>query len=196
MTSRVDAYLATLARVTREAEVTDQTGARLELAAGLERFGIAARTAHRVGDKLIFIGNGGSAAIASHLAIDYSKNGQLRALAFNDASALTCLANDFGYEHVFARQLEFHGRPRDMLIAISSSGSSANILAAVATARTLGLMVVTMSGFEDDNPLRKSGDVNFYVRSREYGFVEIGHLSLCHAALDIHLGWGCPRGRG
>ena len=73
----------------------------------------------------MFVGNGGSAGIASHLAIDFSKNGGLRSLAFNDASALTCLGNDLGYENVFAKQIDFHARAGDLLIAISSSGRSA-----------------------------------------------------------------------
>src|SRR6185295_3206162 len=110
-----------------------------------------------------FVGNGGSAGICSHLAIDFSKNGGLRSLAFNDPSALTCLGNDLGYENVFAKQIDFHGRPGDLLIAISSSGRSPNILSAVAKARERECSVVTLSGFGDDNGLRRTGDVNFYV---------------------------------
>jgi D-sedoheptulose 7-phosphate isomerase len=75
------------------------------------------------------------------------------------------------------------------LVAISSSGKSPNILAATATARERDCRIVTFSGFDEDNGLRSTGDVNFYVRSREYGFVEIAHLSLCHAILDIDMGW-------
>jgi D-sedoheptulose 7-phosphate isomerase len=145
---------------------------------------------HDAGNKIIFIGNGGSAGIASHLAIDFSKNGGLRSLAFNDPSALTCLGNDLGYENVFAKQLDFHARPGDLLIAISSSGRSPNILGAVKMARTRDCKVTTFSGFTEENELRRTGDVNFYVRSREYGFVEIAHLALCHAVLDIDMGWG------
>ena len=84
------------------------------------------------GNKLIFVGNGGSAAItASHMATDYSKNGNIRALALNDSSMLTCLGNDLGYDRVFAKQIELHARAGDLVIAISSSGRSANILNAV-----------------------------------------------------------------
>jgi D-sedoheptulose 7-phosphate isomerase len=115
------------------------------------------------GNKIIFVGNGGSAGIASHLAIDFSKNGGLRSLAFNDASALTCLGNDLGYENVFAKQLDFHARPGDLLIAISSSGRSPNILNAVKAARAHDCKVVTFSGFTEENDLRKTGDVNFYI---------------------------------
>ena len=114
----------------------------------------------------------------------------MRALAFNDASALTCLGNDLGYQNVFAKQLEFHAHAGDLLIAISSSGCSPNILAAVAAARTANVGVVTFSGFGRDNELRRAGDLNFYVRSSEYGFVEVAHLSLCHAILDLDMGWG------
>ena len=84
-------------------------------------------------------------------------------------------------------------RAGDVLIAISSSGRSSNILAAVEVARTKDCRVVTFSGFGEDNELRRTGDVNFYIRSREYGFVEVGHLALCHAILDLDMGWGARK---
>jgi D-sedoheptulose 7-phosphate isomerase len=187
---RVDRYFDTLAGLIHDAQVTDGAGQSMPLAQGFDRVRDAAHKAHNAGNKLIYIGNGGSAAIASHLAIDYSKNGGLRSLAFNDSSALTCLGNDLGYENVFAKQLDFHARPGDVLIAISSSGKSPNILAGVAAARARDCGIVTLSGFSEDNVLRRSGDVNFYVRSFEYGFVEVAHLALCHAILDLDMGWG------
>jgi D-sedoheptulose 7-phosphate isomerase len=190
----VEDYLATLSDLLRRTEVTDGSGRAMPFDDGIDRFMRQACRSHAAGNKIMFIGNGGSAAIASHLAIDYCKNGGLRALAFNDASALTCLGNDFGYAHVFAKQIEFHGRRDDLLVAISSSGRSPNILHGVEAARSLGCGVITFSGFTDGNELRRSGDVNFYLRSSAYGFVEIGHLALCHAMLDLHLGWGATRG--
>jgi D-sedoheptulose 7-phosphate isomerase len=186
---RVALYFETLARLMREVEVTDRAGAPLPLDEAFERVTGAAHRAHDAGNTILFIGNGGSAGIAGHLAIDFSKNGGLRSLAFNDPSALTCLGNDLGYHNVFAKQLEFHARAGDLLVAISSSGRSPNILAAVATARERKLGVVTFSGFDADNDLRRSGDVNFYVGARQYGFVEVTHLSLCHALLDLDMGW-------
>jgi D-sedoheptulose 7-phosphate isomerase len=192
---QLNEYFARLGDLLRGAEVTDRGANRLSLAAGCVWVRDAAHQAHDAGSKVMFIGNGGSAGIASHLAIDFSKNGGLRALSFNDSSALTCLGNDLGYENVFAKQLEFHARPGDLLIAISSSGRSPNILAAVKVARTRDCKIVTYSGFTEDNELRKTGDVNFYVRSREYGFVEVTHLALCHAMLDIDMGWGRPVSR-
>ena len=90
-----------------------------------------ASRAHAAGNKLVFFGNGGSAAIASHMGTDYSKNGNVRALALNDSSMLTCLGNDLGFDRVFAKQIDLHARSDDVVVAISSSGSSANILNAV-----------------------------------------------------------------
>jgi D-sedoheptulose 7-phosphate isomerase len=190
MRDRLNAYFGMLTDLLRSAEVTDRMSQKLPLDEGCEWVRKAAHETHDAGNKIIFIGNGGSAGIASHLAIDFSKNGGLRSLAFNDPSALTCLGNDLGYENVFAKQLDFHARPGDLLIAISSSGRSPNILGAVKMARTRDCKVATFSGFTDENELRSTGDVNFYVRSREYGFVEVAHLALCHAVLDIDMGWG------
>jgi D-sedoheptulose 7-phosphate isomerase len=183
-------YFATLSHLLNGAVVTNHVAKDMPLAEGCQWLRKAAHEAHDAGNKIIFVGNGGSAGIASHLAIDFSKNGGLRSLAFNDASALTCLGNDLGYENVFAKQLDFHAHAGDLLIAISSSGRSPNILNAVKTARERGCKVVTFSGFTEGNDLRKIGDVNFFVKSHEYGFVEVTHLALCHAVLDIDMGWG------
>jgi D-sedoheptulose 7-phosphate isomerase len=187
---RLDRWFATLSDALRDVAVTGRDGAGQTLEQGCEWVRGAARAAHDAGNKLMFIGNGGSAGIAGHLAIDFSKNGNLRALAFNDPMALTCVGNDLGYDKVFAKQIEIHARPGDLLVAISSSGRSPNILAAVAAARARGCAVATYSGFAPDNALRRLGDVNFYVPAREYGFVEISHLALCHAVLDLETGWG------
>lgn len=187
---KLDRYFAMLEGLQRGAEVTDRSGQAIPLEQGCEWVRKAAHATHDGDNKIIFVGNGGSAGIASHLAIDFSKNGGLRSMAFNDPAALTCLANDLGYENVFAKQIDFHARTGDLLIAISSSGRSPNILAAVSAARARGCRIVTYSGFMEDNELRRTGDVNFFVRSREYGFVEVSHLALCHAVLDIDMGWG------
>jgi D-sedoheptulose 7-phosphate isomerase len=193
---QLNRWFNSLAASLREAKVTDHGSKNLSLETGCEWVRKAAHEAHDAGNKLIFIGNGGSAGIASHLAIDFSKNGGLRALAFNDPSALTCLGNDLGYHNVFAKQLDFHARPGDILFAISSSGQSPNILEAVKMARSRGCKVVTYSGFSEDNELRRTGDINFYVTANknEYGFVEVAHLALCHVVLDIDMGWGTPGG--
>lgn len=117
----------------------------------------------------------------------------MRAIAFNDSSLLTCISNDFGYPHVFAKPVEMFAEAGDILLAISSSGRSENILLAVGTAKEKGCKIITMSGFSADTPLRSVGDLNFYVPSHSYGHVEIVHLSLCHCILDTIIS---GRGRG
>ncbi len=182
-------YLDALHEITTKVEVTDELRKPISTNSAIEKI---IDLLHQVRDtekKNIFIGNGGSAAIASHMAIDYSKNGRLPSLAFNDGSALTCLGNDLGFENVFAEQIKLHARQGDLLFAISSSGASANILAAVKQAKESGCQVITLSGFSADNPLRVQGTLNWYVESSEYGFVEISHLVICHAILDLEMGW-------
>ena len=137
--------------------------------------------------KVIFIGNGASAAIASHQSVDYWKNGGMRAIAFNDTSLLTCIGNDYGYPFVFEKPIEMFADEGDVLIAISSSGKSDNILNGAKMARKMKCPVITMSGLKIDNPLRSLGDLNFYVPvpTCAYGFVEIAHLTLCHRFVDM-----------
>lgn len=140
-------------------------------------------------NKLMFIGNGGSAGIAGHMAIDFTKNGGVRSVTFNDASSLTCLGNDLGYDQVFSKQVEMQGLAGDILIAISSSGESKNILNAVTAARKMKAHVISLSGFKSGNSLRKMGDINLYVPSSVYGFVETAHQALLHVILDTGMGW-------
>ena len=133
----------------------------------------------------MFIGNGASASISSHMAIDFWKNAGIKATAFNDPALLTCLSNDYGYERVFAEPIKMFSDKGDILIAISSSGASVNILRAVEAARSKGVKVITLTGFSKNNPLRKSGDMNFYIPADRYSHVEIMHHSICHYLLDI-----------
>jgi D-sedoheptulose 7-phosphate isomerase len=175
--------------VTREAECTAASARIITLDAAFQEVCNLCHSAHDNGNKIMFIGNGGSMGIATHMAVDFSKAGGMRATAFGDAAVLTCLGNDTGYENVFARQIEWHGRAGDVLIAISSSGKSPNILNGVHAARSQGAKIVTFSGFQPDNPLRQEGDINFYVRAMEYGFVEVAHQAILHAILDIDVGW-------
>ena len=134
--------------------------------------------------RLFFVGNGGRAASSSHMAIDWSKAGKMPSLTLTDNAAMTACANDAGYENVFSTQLAYLAKPCDLLIAISSSGESANILNACAKMHELGGTVISLSGFREENSLSKVGDLNFYINSDAYGFVEVGHLALCHAVLD------------
>ena len=184
MSQTVPPFFRSLTAMLLKVEATDGAGHRLPFdrgfAAGVELI----RTQTGRGRKVIFIGNGGSAAIASHQAVDYWKNGGMRAIAFNDSSLLTCIANDFGYPQVFEKPVEMFADEGDVLIAISSSGRSENIHRGARAARDKRGHVITLSGFAPDNPLRPLGDLNFYVPSRSYGEVEITHLAICHAIVD------------
>lgn len=136
------------------------------------------------GSKLFFVGNGGSAAIASHMAADWLKNAEMPALALNDPAQLTCIANDVRYSSVFSLPLHRLGRIGDVLFAISSSGASHSILNAVYVAKAMNMNVVTLSGFDVRNTLRGMGQWNWYVHSTSYGVVETTHLAILHALLD------------
>ena len=137
------------------------------------------------GGKVILAGNGGSASIASHISVDLINSAQIRTTNFNDASLLTCLANDYGYERWLEKGIESCAVKGDLAIMISSSGRSANIINGALKARELGMRVVTFSGFNADNPLRKTGDVNFWVNSSIYNIVEITHQIWLSAIADM-----------
>lgn len=146
-----------------------------------------AARAFKQADTVWFVGNGGSAAIASHAATDYTKNGGLRAQTFNDASLITCLSNDFSYEEAFGIAVTRFVQHGDCLVAISSSGMSKNILQACRCAQQNGATVLTLSGFFPDNPLRAQGRLNFYVPSHSYGLVESAHTAVLHAILEEYV---------
>src|SRR5258708_11065594 len=128
MRDMVGSYLETLSRATRDAECTSAGGERMTLSAGSLLVSHLCHSAHDSGGKVMFIGNGGSMGIATHMAVDFSKNGGMRATAFGGGAVLTCLGNDLGYENVFSRPIEWHCRAGGGLIANTSAGQSPNIL--------------------------------------------------------------------
>jgi Phosphoheptose isomerase len=140
------------------------------------------------GGKVVIVGNGGSAAIADHCAVDLSKNAGIRAISFAGAAWVSCLANDFGYEEWVSRSISMHADSRDLVVLISSSGASENMLRAAKTAKKLGMGVVTLSGFAADNPLRGLGDLNLWVDSRAYNIVEMTHHIWLLAVVDALIG--------
>jgi D-sedoheptulose 7-phosphate isomerase len=178
-------YFQTLLMTIKSIRVTDQAGHSLNFYEGIETIGKLITSRAMSGHKVMFIGNGASAAISSHMAADFSKNGNMRAMAFNDAPLLTAVSNDLGYQHVFERPITMFADEGDVLFAISSSGRSENVLRGVQAARAKGCMIITLSGFETDNPLCTLGEMNFYVPSHNYGPVEVIHHSICHSILDV-----------
>lgn len=178
-------YIQSFSKLLLEVETTQNTGKTLDFTRGVDDALRRIKDVKNASGKVIFIGNGGSAAIASHEALDFWRSADIPAVAFNDPIHLTCIGNDFGYEQVFSKPLEVFAHKGDLLIAISSSGKSKNILKGVKIARKKGCGVITFSGFDADNPLRSMGDVNFYVPSQSYGHVELSHLTLIHSLADI-----------
>ena len=137
------------------------------------------------GKKAIFVGNGGSAAMASHAAVDLTKTAGIRAINFNEADLITCYANDYGYEQWVLKALESYADEGDLVVLISSSGKSPNIVNAARYAVTRGLKLVTFSGFSSTNPLRSLGSLNFWVNSDSYNIVENSHLVWILSACDM-----------
>ena len=185
MEKDIENYFSEFKNTLSKIQVADGNNKAIDLINGLEESINLISSQTSKGNKIIFIGNGGSASIASHQAIDFFKNGGMRAICFNDSSLLTCLSNDFGYQYIFEKPIEMFADNGDVLVAISSSGKSENIVRGVDAGRKTGCHIITMSGFKPNNPLRSKGVLNFYVPSDSYGYVEIAHLILCHSMVDM-----------
>lgn len=183
----VEKYNNTFCSLPNLFEANDNVGNSFSFAAAIDKSVQLVLKVQASNKKVMLVGNGGSAGITSHLAVDFWKNGKVKATAFNDSSLLTCISNDFSYEEVFAKPIETFAEAGDILIAISSSGNSANILKACEAANAKGCSVITLSGFSADNKLRKLGAVNFFVPAFSYGFVEVLHTHIIHCILDAKM---------
>ena len=138
--------------------------------------------------KILLIGNGGSSAIAEHMAVDFVKNAGLKAMTVSGTPMLTTLSNDYGFDKVFEKSIEIFGSEGDILIAISSGGRSKNIINGCNAAKKKKMKIITFSGFAPDNPLSNLGDINFWVNSKAYGYVELIHNLLIHYINDAVIG--------
>lgn len=164
--------------------ITGPNAAKFELEQGIDATMKVLLAARQNKSGVYIIGNGGSAGVASHAAIDFVNVVKLRAIPLHEPSLLTCMANDYGYENAFQRLVETMAKPGDVLVAISSSGNSTNIRNAVAQMKAIGGTVITLTGFKPENPLRQLGDLNIWLDSHDYGFVEIGHQFVLHNLSD------------
>ena len=134
--------------------------------------------------KLFLVGNGGSAAIAEHFLTDFLKNGGMRTVNIMSPALITCLSNDFCYANVYTKSLQILADEDDLLVAISSSGNSSNIVHAIETAKAMKMKVITFSGFMANNHIRAMGDYNIYVPVEHYGIVESIHNLLLQQIVD------------
>jgi D-sedoheptulose 7-phosphate isomerase len=138
--------------------------------------------------KIMFGGNGASASIADHGAVDFTKQGGIRARTFNESNLITCFSNDYGFENWLAKAVNFYADPSDLLVLISVSGESENAIRAAKEARNMGIPVVTFSGRHNNNNLKKNGDLNFWVDSHAYNIVECIHMIWITAVIDSIIG--------
>ncbi len=134
--------------------------------------------------RMFFIGNGGSNAICSHMMEDFMKMAGKQCFSFSDPALITCFANDYGYENALEKWIEFNAQEGDVLVAISSSGESKNILNAVDAHRRLGGKVISISGFKKGNSLSAKGDISIHTEMNNYGVVECFHQVILHSILD------------
>lgn len=133
---------------------------------------------------IFLIGNGASASMASHVAADLAKNGHVHTEVFSDLSLITAIANDLSYDEVFAEPLRRRMKSGDMLVAISSSGNSLNVIKAAEEAQKLDGVVVTLSAMKEGNSLAAKGDINFYLPATTYGLAETCHAAILHHWID------------
>ncbi|MBK5286025.1 MAG: SIS domain-containing protein [Bacteroidia bacterium] len=183
----IEKYFTGFANAIENIVVTDSKNMPVDFTSSIEKINALLLSLQSNNKKVVMIGNGGSAGICSHQAVDYWKNGNIKAVTFNDSSLLTCISNDFSYAEVFSKPIEMFAEEGDMVYCISSSGKSVNILNAAKAAKEKKCDIITFSGFDDKNPLRQEGVFNFYIPNYSYGMVEILHLFIIHAILDAKL---------
>jgi D-sedoheptulose 7-phosphate isomerase len=173
-----------LGRILAGLAFTDESGEEAGVDDAFARWQAWTGTVRDEGGSVFFVGNGASATMASHFAADLAKNARIRTEVFTDPALLTAYANDWEYASAFAESIQLRARAGDMLIAISSSGKSPNILRAAAAARAQGLQIMTLTGMAPDNDLRAHGDLNAYVAGTTYGDVETAHAAVLHHWID------------
>jgi len=178
-------YFLRISKLLLDIQVTDQAGTILSLKEGEERtLDLIRSVKFPPARKMMLIGNGGSAAIVSHMQDDFCKASGIRAMVFNEPPLLMAIANDCGYKYVFERPIDIWADDGDLLFAVSSSGESENILRGVKASIRQKCQVITFSGFISNNSLRDMGHLNFYVPSKSYAYVELIHSILGHFFTD------------
>ncbi len=180
-------YMDECREALKQLEVSGQQGQIIMQEEGMERWIDQTKRVNDNNHIIYFAGNGASAMMAGHMSADSTKNGGMKSMFLSETSLITAVSNDISYDEVFAFPLNRFADKADMLIAISSSGNSGNIIRAIETAREKGLAIVTLTGLREDNTVRQLGDINFYVPGKTYGIVEVCHQALLHCWLDKYL---------
>lgn len=162
-------------------------GKEIPLSEGVELWVDAARRIQENDGLMFFCGNGASCTMAEHMSHDWFQNGKVNTYTVSETAHLTAISNDVSYDDVFAYRIERILKESDILVTISSSGNSPNVIRAIEEAKKKGAFVVTVSGKSPDNKSRKMGDLNFHVPLDTYGLVESSHAVLIHCVLDEFL---------
>ena len=154
----------------------------------LEEIKLIFQNASKTGNKILLFGNGGSAAMASHCAVDLTKNAAIKAITLNEYDLITCFANDYGFENWISQAIKFYSNPGDVVVLISSSGESRNMINASDESLNMGLTLITVSGFDKNNSLSVKGEINLWVDSLSYNIVEMTHHIWLLAVVDSIIG--------
>lgn len=178
-------YLDTVKKLLDEIKTSNQYSEQYKYEEGIEHIVSMIRECKAKQKTLYICGNGGSAGIAQHMTADFMKNGGLRTYCMYGQPTITCISNDLTYEYVFCKQLEMLANEEDLLIAISSSGESENIIKAINVMKSLGGKIITFTGFKPQNHIRQIGDFNVYVPVEHYGMVESIHNLILQQLVDI-----------
>ncbi|MDA9749184.1 SIS domain-containing protein [Pelagibacteraceae bacterium] len=135
--------------------------------------------------KVYLVGNGGSSSIASHVSVDFAKVARVPSSTFNNSNLITCFANDYGYDNWVVEALKAYTSKDDLIILISSSGTSKNIVNAAKYCNKNLYKLITLSGFKKNNPLSKLGNINFHINSNQYNFIEMSHHIILLYLVDV-----------
>lgn len=188
MDSYYRSFCATLNKALESMTVTARSGLEIEQERAFELACEKTRIVRDADCNMYLCGNGASAAFANHMALDWTKACGVPTFSFSDSALLTAMGNDLGYEHAFSAPLSWYAKSGDLLVTISSSGSSPNIIKTIEVARDKGMEIITFSGMAAENKSRGMGDLNFYVPSMTYGITESAHQTLLHVWLDRFMG--------
>lgn len=180
----VQDYLDKIKDLLDHIAITDGKSERYEYSDGIDKIVEILKICKIQKGCLYICGNGGSAGIAQHMTADFLKNGGIRTYNMYGQSTITCISNDLTYEYVFCKQLEMLAECNDILIAISSSGESENIIRAIQEMRKVKGKVITFTGFLEENRIKRMGDINIYVPAERYGMVESIHNLILQQMVD------------
>ncbi len=181
-------YLEQFHQMLRRVQVTNNRGESISFDYSIKQFVDFLQSTRHTNNVVYFVGNGASAAMASHFSADIAKNGLIHTEVLTDVSLMSAMANDISYSDVFSEPLKVRFKKNDVLVSISSSGNSENVVRASHVAADKGGKLITLSAMSSANKLRRLGDLNFYLPADTYGFAESGHHTLLHHMVDILVG--------